>query len=293
MQRAVVALIAVLAVLPAGAAQELPLDVVLARAADYVEAYHKGLRGVVAEETYSQNMTALRAGRPGGGSRIARDSRRLKSDLLLVKLPDDERWMQFRDVFEVDRTPVRDRDQRLYKLFVDAKPEAQKQAEAIQQESARYNLGPVMRTINIPMMALFIFDRNIHAGVEYQYGTVGNTKRFAELAPAESVALVEFKETTRDTLIKGENNREVPSHGRAWIDKTNGRILQTELIAVDTSIRAQIGVTYKQQQGIPVLVPDEMRETYTIQRNETRIDGRATYDKFRQFTVTTAEKPKS
>jgi uncharacterized protein YbaR (Trm112 family) len=293
MWRAVVASIAVLAVLPARASQELPLDVVLKRAADYVGAYQKGLRGVVAEETYAQNMTSLRSGGLGGRSRIARDSRRLVSDLLLVQLPNEDRWMQFRDVFEVDRKPVRDREQRLYKLFVDAKPDAREQAEALQKESARYNLGPLMRTINVPMMALFIFDRNIHAGVEYEYGNSGNTKRFSDLAPAESVALVEFKEATTDTLIKGENGRDVPAHGRAWIDKTDGRILQTELIALDTAIRAQITVTYKRQEGIPVLVPDEMRETYMIHKTETRIDGRANYARFRQFTVSTTEKPKS
>ncbi|NBV79100.1 MAG: ABC transporter permease subunit, partial [Verrucomicrobia bacterium] len=50
-----------------------------------------------------------------------RDYRELRSDLLLVKLGDEDWWLQFRDVFEVDRRPVRDRDQRLYKLFVGAK----------------------------------------------------------------------------------------------------------------------------------------------------------------------------
>lgn len=269
-----------------------PLGEVLAKVADYVAAYQQGLRGVVAEETYSQYMTSNRGGGPGGRSRVSRDSRRLRADLLLVQLPNEDRWLQFRDVFEVDGKPVRDRDQRLYKLFVDAKPDAREQAETLQRESSRYNLGPILRTINVPMMALYIFDRDIHPGVEYQYGSAGGTNRFAALAPSSAVAVVEFKETTRDTLIKGENDRGVPAHGRAWIDKTNGRILQTELIAQDTAIRAQITVTYKQQDGIAVLVPDEMRETYSIQRNETRIDGRAKYSRFRQFTVTTTEKPK-
>jgi hypothetical protein len=290
MQRVVCALIIILAASALGAAQEVPLNVVLARASVYVGGYHSGLRGVVAEETYAQNMTSLRSGGPGGRSRMARDSRRLKSDLLLVQVPTEGGWMQFRDVFEVDGKPVRDRDQRLYKLFVDAKPDARQQAEVLQRESSRYNLGPLLRTINVPVMALYIFDPNIHAGIEYKLGNAGNTRRFAELAPAESIALVEFEEKTAETLIKGEQGRGIPSRGRAWIDKTNGRILQTELIARDTTIRAQINVTYKEQEGIPVLVPDEMRETYQLQRTETRIDGRASYDRFRQFTVTTVEK---
>jgi hypothetical protein len=285
-------LVAVLAAGTLSARETVPLEVVLKRAAAYVATYHQALRGVVAEESYSQSMVSSRGGGPTGRARLTRDSRRLKSDLLFVKLANEERWMQFRDVFEVDRVPVRDRDQRLYKLFVDAKPDAEQQAEAIQRESARYNLGPIMRTINIPMMALFIFDHNIHGGVQYKLGDAGNTKRFADLGATESVALIQFEETTKDTLIKGEKGREVPAHGRAWIDAADGRILQTELIAQDIEIRAQINVTYRRQEGITVLVPAEMRETYTVRRNDTRIDGRAQYDKFRQFTVTTTEKPK-
>lgn len=44
------------------------------------------------------------------------------------------------------------------------------------------------------------------------------------------------------------------------------------------------------QKGLAVLVPEEMRETYTLRVNDTRIDGRAKYKRFRQFTVTTSEK---
>lgn len=289
MRTAAAALIVVLATGLVRAEQEVPLNTVLARAADYVAKYQKGLRGVVAEETYAQNMTSNRAGGPGR-SRTARDSRRLKSDLLLVQLPNEDGWMQFRDVFEVDGRPVRDRDQRLYRLFVESMPDAQQQAETLQAESSRYNLGPLLRTINVPMMALYIFDRNIHAGIKYQFGNAGNTRRFAEIASSDAVVLVEFEESGDVTLIKGEKGRGIPSHGRAWIDKNDGRILQTELIARDTTIRAQINVSYKHQEGIAVLVPEEMRETYQIERTETRIDARAKYDRFRQFTVTTDEK---
>ena len=35
-----------------------------------------------------------------------------------------------------------------------------------------------------------------------------------------------------------------------------------------------------------------MRELYRVRVTESRIDGRAAYSRFRQFTVTTTEKPK-
>ena len=44
---------------------------------------------------------------------------RLRSDLLLVKTEADEGWVSFRDVYDVDGAPVRDRDDRLKKLFLE------------------------------------------------------------------------------------------------------------------------------------------------------------------------------
>ena len=104
--------------------------------------------------------------------------------------------------------------------------------------------------------------------------------------------MIEFRENGPGTMVKGANNRDMPSHGRVWLDRTTGRILRTEMISEDTQLRAIIDVTYKSTPGLDFLVPGEMREIYTMRRNETRIDGRATYDKFRQFSVSTTEKPK-
>jgi len=50
--------------------------------------------------------------------------------------------------------------------------------------------------------------------------------------------------------------------------------------------------TYRSEPGLDLLVPGEMQELYTLRKPEARIDGRATYSRFRQFTVTTTEKPK-
>ena len=104
--------------------------------------------------------------------------------------------------------------------------------------------------------------------------------------------MLEFRETTDETMVRGEGGRDVPSHGRVWLDSVTGRILRTEQISEDTAVRAVIDVTYRSEKGLDLLVPAEMRENYLIRRSELRIDGRATYSRFRQFTVTTSEKPK-
>ena len=60
------------------------------------------------------------------GMRVARAAgrapRELKSDLLLLKPAGADAWMAFRDVFEVDGEPVRDRTERLSQLFLERTP---------------------------------------------------------------------------------------------------------------------------------------------------------------------------
>ena len=287
MTRALLTLVAAAATAAGLGAQEPSLDVVLSRAAGYVAEYQKRLQGIVAEELYLQNYTGR------GRGRAISEGRRLRSDVLMVKLAGDDWWMQFRDVFEVDRRPVRDRDQRLYKLFIDAKADARAQAMTIQGESARYNLGPVTRTINIPIMALLFFEQVNQPRLNFKAGKAGNVKRFAELAAAENIWMIEFDEKGPGTMVKGANNKDIPSHGRAWLEHTTGRILRTELVTQDMQLRASVDVNYKTAPGIEVLVPGEMRENYMLRQSEIRIDGKATYDKFRQFSVSTSEKPKS
>ena len=271
------------------AAQEPPsTSTVLARVASYVTDYQKQLIGVVAEEHYRQN--ALNVSR---GGRQSRQFRELRSDLLLVKLPDEDHWLQFRDVFEVDRKPVRDRDQRLYKLFVTPTADARAQAETIQLESSRHNIGPVQRTINMPILAMLFFEAAQRPNIQIERLVANNSRRFEPLARAEHVWRLGFTETGTPTLVRGAGGKDIPSHGEIWVDSSTGRILQTELISEDgVLLVATIQVTYGAAPGFTLLLPAEMREVYRVRVNESRIDGRASYSKFRQFTVTTTEKTK-
>jgi hypothetical protein len=272
----------------AGSAQEPSTATVLARIASYVADYQKQLIGIVAEEHYRQN-----ANNTSRGGRQSRQFRELRSDLLLVKLPDEDHWLQFRDVFEVDRKPVRDRDERLYKLFVTPTKDARRQAETIQQESSRHNIGPVLRTINMPIMGLLFFEETNHQNLRIERLVASNARRFEPLVAAEHVWRLGFTETGTPTLVRGAGGKDIPSHGEIWVDSTTGRILQTQLISEDGAILiADIQVTYGTAPGFTLLLPVQMRELYRVRVNESRIDGRATYSKFRQFTVTTTEKPK-
>ena len=204
--------LAALLAVAAMSAQEPPFAEVLSRAAAYVARYQTQLRGIVLEEHYRQNVVSVAPGRPIGSAAArgrGRESRELKSDLLLVKLAGENFWMQFRDTFEVDRKPVRDRDQRLYQLFVEAKADARAQAEQIQQESSRYNLGPLMRTINVPIMALLFLERDVQPVITFKRGKAGNVARFDGLAAADAIWMIEFREEQPGTLVKGVNKRDI------------------------------------------------------------------------------------
>jgi len=290
MQRVWIGVLVAIAATTGSAGQEAgpTIETVLARAAAYVTDYQTRLAGIVAEEHYRQNVTGTQ--RRGGPT--TRQFRELRSDLLLVQTGTGGSWLQFRDVFEVDRKPIRDRDQRLYKLFVGASTDAAKQAEAIQAESSRYNIGPIMRTINMPVLPLVFFDRANQPHFEFAKGKPGSVKRFAGMAAEADIWLIEYREAVKGTVARGANDKDIPSHGRVWIDSATGRLLRTELISEDTEVRAMIDVSYRIEAGLELLVPAEMRETYELRRTQSRIDGRAEYSRFRQFTVTTSEKPK-
>jgi hypothetical protein len=141
-------------------------------------------------------------------------------------------------------------------------------------------------------MALLFLETSVQPKVKFEQGKAGNVRRFEGLAEPSAIWMIEYRETGKGTMVRGTNNKDIPSHGRIWLDSTNGRVLQTELISEDTDLRADVNVSYKKEEGLDLLVPSEMRELYVIRRSDTRIDGRATYSKFRKFTVTTTEKPK-
>jgi len=273
-------------------AQEPSLAAVLERAGDYVASFQRQLSGVVAEETYIQDVREpmLTGTVPRAPLRTGPMHRELKSDLLLVKPEKADRWIQFRDVFEVDGRPVRDRSERLMKLFVEPTQSTAGQVEQIVSESARYNIGNVMRNINVPVFALLILDaeRRDH----FKFARVGNGAPAigGDLKPDDGIWVIRYEETGRGTIITTAFGRDLPSRGRFWIDPATGRVLMSELVAEDTLVAGTVVVKYQPDVVADLLVPVAMRERYLERRNNARIDGAATYGKFRQFQVKVDEK---
>jgi hypothetical protein len=275
----------------AAPADEPKLATVLERAAAYVAEFHRQLSGVVAEEHYTQQVIAF-ARTP---DHIVTPRRlELRSDLLLVRPARGGEWTEFRDVFEANGEPVRDRGERLTKLFLDASPSAKAQIGRILDESSRYNIGDVQRNINTPVFALQILERDKQPRFKF--------KRTHERVPANIAAaavpgafrtstevwVVEFEETERGTLIRTEHSKDLPSRGRFWIEPQSGRVLMSELVAKNRDVSGTVDVSYQSAPLVGLLVPIEMRENYQ-NRQGGRIEAVAEYGKFRQFQVNVDE----
>lgn len=267
-------------------AQSPSLNEVLERCATYVAEFHKQLSGIVAEEVYRQTV-ALTARITNGAAPAA--PRTLKSDLLLVKPANADRYVELRDVFEVDGAQVRERQSRLEPLLLDRSTAADRHIGAIIEESARYNIGGVTRNINTPLMALQFLDAANQKRFRFRHvpksRPVFRDRRdaMANDTPVFRVSTemwtIEYQERSKDTIIKSPGGGDRPAHGRFWVNPDDGSVLISEVIVDTGSVIATITVSYQTEPLMGFLVPIEMRESY-IGRGE-RIGGHAQYGKFR------------
>ena len=279
---------------------------VLARANAYVRDFEEHLAGIVAEEHYVQDSI------PAPSPYNFYQHRELNSDLLLVRPEGADRWVQFRDVFDVDGQPVRDRDQRLATLFLSPLSSIGDQVAQIADESARYNIGRLQRNVNVPVLPLLFLDAANQPRFEFTRvmpARTGNARPGVPGAPggrgAKSVPRdmpgrpafavppeaweIRYRETATGTLIRTTAKRDLPAAGRFWIEPDTGRVLMTECLLNDSAIRATIDVSYQSTPVAGFLVPVEMREDYQLLASKARITGVATYSKFRQFQINTDE----
>ena len=272
------------------AAQE-PLDHVLVRAGAYVLEFQRKLSGVVAEEQYVQDVRLPFSSGNRSGASLLPTHRELKSDLLLVKPAGADRYMEFRDVFEVDGKPLRDRSERLMDLFIKPSSSSALQVERIMKESSRYNIGNLQRTVNTPVLALAILDptnqwRFTFKRVDHGDPLLGRSGD----KTTDSVWVLEYKEVEKQTMIRTTNSRDLPARGRFWIEPDTGHVLASELIVEDPIIKGTIDVAYRVEPSIGLLAPADMRERYEVRRDGSRVDGTAIYGRFRTFQVNVDEK---
>jgi hypothetical protein len=296
---AVAVVFAAISTFPARAQTPKLVDM-LARASSYVREFEQQLSNIVAEETYEQAYRS--AGGPGGLDRPRIQRRTLKSDLLLMRPVGDFRWVQFRDVFEVDGTPVRDRTERLTALFSKPSRSALDRIARIRRESARYNIGAVDRTMNVPLVPLQVLDDATRSRFKFTWeGDAPANPRASALDGAAlpdsprfrvstEVWIVGYEEVRGPTIVRSPGGRNLFSRGRLWIEASSGRVLMGEIIIANRDVTATLAVSFQSEPLLGLLVPVEMREQYRIRTVPDAVTGTATYGRFRRFEV--ASNPK-
>jgi VWFA-related protein len=266
--------------------QEVSLSDLLQRIGRYASSVQVRLADVVAEERYVQDVTY----RNLPPNRVAANTHReLRSDFLLIRTTGNDGYTAFRDVFEVDGRAVRDRQDRLSKLFLNPSPSAAAQIGQIARESARYNIGNVERTINTPTLPLQV----LATANQARFRFVRARTSAAALMPRSAIAadtVIDFDETARPTLIRTPGGLDLPVRGRVWADAASGRVAMTELVMEDQTLRATIDVSYRWDDRLELMVPGDMRERYDVRRDGAVILGSAVYANVRQFRVGTDER---
>jgi VWFA-related protein len=257
-----------------------PLTTILERAGRYVLHYEETFRNLVAEEQYRQWGPNLKT----GAGLVART---LRSDLVFVRLPGPLPWGTFRDVFEVDGQKVRDRQRRLEKLFFAPKASDYEQAQAILNESSRYNLGRPYRNVNVPNLGLLFLQPENQRRLAFKRK---GTRTIAGFPTVE----VEFEEKTTPTLVRDRWANDVPASGRFWIDETRGTVLRAEItydLETDKTVRSPdvwergvVSTEYRREPWLGCFVPDTMTELYNFS-GIGRIDAVARYSNYRRFEV--------
>ena len=251
-------------------AQDVTLAVVLERLHQQLSDYAELLPATVAVERYRQSF---------------RNSERvLESEFGIVQVPNHPQWLGFRDVVKVNGRLLPGRDRRLGALFENPTLSAMEQARRIALESARYNVGPIQRTINNPALVLELLDpRNAHR-MKFQ-------KDGEDTLNHIPVWMVRFVETKRPTIVRTSSSQDEPSSGRAWIDPSTGRLLRVQA-TIDSPpslgpVSCDVDVTFQKVPQLEFWVPAAMREGCFNGVDWQR--GEATYDSYRKFKVETGE----
>lgn len=256
------------------------VDVVVAHAGEYLAAFQRDVAGVVLEEKYLQQAVARVT--------VARE---MRSDLAVMADP-TQGWIEFRDVFEVDGRPVRDRENRVVDLFANPRPDSLDQAKRIVAEGARFNLNAegvhFDRTINLPMAALLFLRTGNQARSRFQ-------RSGTDSIDGHRVTIVRFEEQRRPRMIGSPD--EAAAHGEFWIEPDTGRVLRTRLQLETrrgtTDVAAAVTVDYREHADLGLWLPSQMEEDYEF-TGATRdrlaiISGRALYSNVRKFRVAVDE----
>jgi hypothetical protein len=249
------------------------VDAVVERLGAYLLDYEKKVFELVAEEEYDQ-WIKRRSGY--GGATVQK--RKLRSTYFLVRLPDGQAWYGFRDVVNVDGRSVAGASRQIEQLLGERTATAYEEALALTRANAKYNIGDVYRTINIPLQTLELLLPQYRERFDF---TVAGRERVR----GQDAVVIRFSERSAPSLINDGFGGNLLASGRIWVEPGSGAVVRTELgfsgFTAPFLKDAQIRVEYQRDPRLQLLVPLEMEETYGLDIEV--VHGRASYRNYRRF----------
>lgn len=244
-----------------------PAPSLMVSVARYVENYQQQLGAIIGDEDCTQVVSNTQ--------RMPR-RRQLHSEFALVRLPtDDQQWIGIREVLQVDGRPVSNRAEQILALLKLPFGAARDQWQALEEESARYNIGAIRRTLNIPtFVLLFVRGDNQH---RFRFDT---PRRDGQQF------VVEYRELDRPTFIRDEHGDDEPARGWIRVEPDSGAITATRLEVglARTDVHARIDVHFGHDPKLQLWLPADMRGRYSAPSGE-RVEDHARYRNFKRFEV--------
>lgn len=225
---------------------------VRARTAGYVHAFVQGLSNVVGQEDFEMS------------------GKHVTSDFLLVQYPGAAGdFLAYRDVMQVNGTPLPNREERLADLFL--KPSALVRDRVRQITLASEQQVPSLLN---PIFVLAFLQADFQSHFELTVNEAGREWPVG-------VKAVSFIETARPTILRGglTGDLDVPVKGIAWLEPETGRVLQTELQIPNGRGNTTVTTKFRLDARLQIMVPEQMRTENP--------NGAATYSNFRRFSVAT------
>jgi hypothetical protein len=271
------------------------LDSVLARAGEYVTAWHQNSRLVIADEAYVQILRpygSTRTDMMGSGAPLGQlgtpKVREMRSEFALVAATGTDQWQAFRDVVELDGKPLGDRRNRLERALADRSTEGVAEARRISKESLAFDLSTMPHDVNAPTFAMTFLAPAKQKGVAFR-------KKGEKKVDDVPVWVIEFTETGAPLATRRDGTPQ-PSRGEIWIEPESGRVVRSRVVFDSLDAypdmkqhperyadfpRVTIEVTYKPDARLNMWVPVEMKEAYD--RRSDVVTCTATYSNYRRI----------
>ena len=260
-------------------------DHLVKRLHEYLARSESDLSAVVAEETYTQIATRWVIG--DGYPNSMRKKRVLKSDVILIRLPGGGPWLGFREIREVDGSPISNSAERLTDILIDPTIEAVERARRLAFESARLNLGDP-RTINMPTLPLELLHPR-HLG-RFRFSAAGR-RQFTVTCDG-----LRFQERQTPTLVRSPQGHNVRTEGIAWVDARTGEPYRVEVTLKPEADKvsekfdqSRLVVDFHRHPEFGLMLPYRMTETFSVGRSVGQ--GTATYGNYRRFQTAARLKP--